>query len=54
MKKFFYGFLFGLLFVALAVGVLVYAATRLGGGGEPKVAANSTLVLPHLEAVICR
>ena len=31
-----------------ALVVLVYTAARLGGGGTPKVAANSTLVL-HLE-----
>jgi protease-4 len=48
MKKFFFGFLFGLAFVALAVVALIYAAARMGGGGAPKVAANSTLVL-HLE-----
>jgi protease IV len=48
MKKFLFGFILGLVFAGLALVVLVYAAARFGGGGAPKVAANSTLVL-HLE-----
>src|SRR5262249_5609745 len=48
MKKFIFGFIFGLVFAGLGLFLLVYAAARAGGGGVPKVAANSTLVL-HLE-----
>ena len=48
MKRFLLGFLFGLLFVGLAVVILVFAAVRLGGGRKPVLADNSTLVL-HME-----
>ncbi len=45
MKKFLFGFVIGILFIALAVVILIAAAVRYGGTRRPVVAANSTLVL---------